>query len=389
MHIDFHIADKSKTPPPIGLYIHIPFCGKACNYCNFHFTTSLHFAPELIQALCMELELRKSECNQPLQSVYLGGGTPGILDVKLLEMIFHTIHQNYALQSDAEITMEVNPENVHPSNTKFWFSQLGINRLSVGIQSFQDHVLQWMNRSHNSKDNHQAIACILDTGFQAVTADLIYGIPGTVLSDWQKDVECLLKYPLPHFSAYALTVEQNTPLFKQVQNGKAIPPPTELQSTCFEWLMERAMQSGYQHYEISNFAKPNHLAQHNTGYWKGMYYLGIGPSAHSYTGTHRSWNIANNAKYIHQIQSGNLPMEQELITPTIRYNEYVMTGLRTQWGVTLNGCENCIEGGGDYFLREISNWVKTGHVLQEEQHFTLHNSGKLMADRISSDVMMV
>ncbi|MCZ2102560.1 MAG: radical SAM family heme chaperone HemW [Chitinophagales bacterium] len=372
-----------------GIYLHIPFCKKACHYCNFHFMTSLRLKDEMVNALCKELEMRKEYLeDKHLTSIYFGGGTPSILEKNDFEKIFETLSRYYTWDDQAELTIEANPDDLNKAKTMF-LRQLGVNRLSIGIQSFFDTDLEWMNRAHRTEESIAAILNAQDVGINNLTIDLIYGSPYTTHEMWQQNVDMALDLGIQHISAYCLTVEEKTALHHMIQKGRFLPLNADHANQQFEYLVQTLTNHGFQHYEISNFAKPGYIAIHNTNYWKGEKYLGIGPSAHSYDGKTRSWNIANNKKYIDAILEGNLPMEIEFLTPSMRYNEYIMTGLRTQWGVQLEKISAISPEYVHFFKKQIQQPMADNFVVIENDHYILTNAGKYFADRIAMDLFVV
>lgn len=372
-----------------GIYLHIPFCKKACHYCNFHFMTSLRLKDEMVNALCKELEMRKEYLeDKHLASIYFGGGTPSILEKNDFEKIFETLSRYYKWDNQAEITIEANPDDLNKAKTMF-LRQLGVNRLSIGIQSFIDTDLEWMNRAHRTEESIAAILNAQEVGINNLTIDLIYGSPYTTHEMWQQNVDMAIDMGIQHISAYCLTVEEKTALHHMIQKGRFLPLNADHANQQFEHLVQTLTNHGFQHYEISNFAKPGYIAIHNTNYWKGEKYLGIGPSAHSYDGKTRSWNIANNKKYIDAILEGNLPMEIEFLTPSMRYNEYIMTGLRTQWGVHLEKISAISPEYVHFFKKQIQQPMADNFVVIENDHYILTNAGKYFADRIAMDLFVV
>ena len=379
-----------------GLYLHIPFCKQACHYCNFHFSTSLKHKEPLLDAMLGEMEQQKDYLGgKKLNSIYFGGGTPSILSEKDLNHIFEKIYQLFEVAEGAEITLEANPDDLDTAKIKA-LQQLPVNRLSIGVQSFFEEDLTFWNRAHNAKE---AISCIEEAqaaGFENLTVDLIYGSPTTSDERWMANVEQLLKFEIPHLSCYALTVEEKTALAHFVKTGKAKPPKDEHAARQFNTLMEIMKTNGYDHYEISNFAKPDFYAVHNSSYWKGENYLGIGPAAHSFNGTSRQWNIANNANYIKAINAlqqkdgpfkSKYPLfEKETLTTIQQYNEYVMTGLRTIWGCSFDKLENFGQAFKSYLQEKANPWIQSGHILQGKDSFMLSPKGKLLADKISVDL---
>jgi oxygen-independent coproporphyrinogen III oxidase len=372
-----------------GLYIHIPFCKQACSYCNFHFSTRLGQLDRMLDAIIRELELRSDYLEgRSLESVYFGGGTPSLLTTEQLDRIWLAIRLYFEIDPDAEITLEANPDDL--SREKLQAIRSGpVNRLSIGIQSFRNEDLRWMHRAHDAR---QAIQCLDDTlelGFENFSIDLIYGLPGLSDRDWYKNLEKAAFYQVNHLSSYALTVEPKTLLAHQIRRQQVPGPQDEVMTHHFHLLTEFAAAHGYVHYEISNFAREGHLAIHNTNYWKQKPYLGLGPSAHSYDGWSRSWNIANNARYIRAMEDGIWPGETEVLTSDQRYNEYVMTGLRTQWGCR----ETDLKQMGEHYLQTFQEgirlFVQRGWVESFNGTYLLTGEGKLFADFIASELFVV
>lgn len=373
-----------------GLYLHIPFCKQACHYCNFHFSTSLRQKAEMVRAIMLELEIRRNYLPEaPLSSVYFGGGTPSLLETAELAQIFEQIRNLYGILPDAEITLEANPDDLSPTKLAELRNYTPVNRLSIGIQSFQEADLRWMNRAHSAAEARTCLDDARQAGFQNLTIDLIYGAPSTSDADWAENVRIALEADIPHLSCYCLTVEPGTALAHFVQKGRSEPVDEEKAARQFEYLEYALHAAGYLHYEISNFALPGRLARHNTSYWQGESYLGIGPSAHSFDGVSRQWNVANNARYIRAMADRNPLFERELLTPAQRYNEYVMTGLRTMWG-----CDRAkLAAFGDAYFRFFEEGIRPhleqGLVLISADNYFLSPSGRLLADRIASDLFWV
>ncbi len=335
----------------------------------------------------MELYLQKEYLKgQSLETVYFGGGTPSLLTVAELNSIMDIIHKHHSLQGDAEITLEANPDDLDLKKiTELKGSP--INRLSIGIQSFYDEDLNWMNRAHRAEEAQSALMNALHHGFENLTVDLIYGYPLLSHEKWNKNLQKVIDLGIPHISAYSMTVEARTALNHQITKGQSAPMDEEQSERQFIFLMETLSANGYEHYEISNFAKDKRYARHNSNYWKGIPYLGIGPSAHSYNGTHRSWNIANNSKYIASIKEKKLPQEQETLTSTNRLNEYIMTSLRTIWGIDFTYILGTF--GAEHLHQLQSNaqqHLKSGHLYLHEDKLFLSQKGKLLADRIAADL---
>lgn len=376
-----------------GIYLHIPFCKQACHYCNFHFSTSLRQKGAMVEAIINELERQKDYLNgAELSSIYFGGGTPSLLSEQELNLIFEKIYQLHSVQADAEITLEANPDDLTLDKLKALHNS-PVNRLSIGIQSFAEEDLRFMNRAHNAEESRICIENALTEGFSNLTLDLIYGSPTTSHAQWAKNLETVFQYPISHLSAYCLTVEPQTALDHFVRQGKAAPVDEEHANAQFLYLMEATQAQGYEHYEISNFAKPGYYARHNSSYWLGEPYLGIGPSAHSFNGSSRQWNVANNAKYLkilHDEQGisleGNGLFELETLSPATRYNEYVMTGLRTIWGCDLSKIEPAFQV---FFRENIQPFIKKGQVLVQGENYRLSPSGKFIADHIASELFFI
>ena len=373
-----------------GIYIHIPFCKQACHYCDFHFSTSMKKKEEMVLALAKELQLRKNELQQEteldvIDTIYFGGGTPSVLRVDEIRFLIDTVRQYYSVATHPEITLEANPDDLSEENLKA-FAEIGINRLSIGIQSFFEDDLQLMNRAHNSVEAEKCLE-LATRYFENISLDLIYGIPGMTNEKWLQNIETALSFGIPHISSYALTVEPKTALHKLIQTGKVASPNDEVAHAHFLILVETLEANGFVHYELSNFGKDNYFSRNNSAYWLGKKYLGIGPSAHSYDGDSRSWNIANNALYLKALQNGELPKEVEKLTTKDRYNEYVMTGLRTIWGVSLVRIEQ--EFGLEYlnYLKQQSHkFVVDGLLSITDDIIKPTLKGKFLTDGIASDL---
>ncbi|MRX37674.1 radical SAM family heme chaperone HemW [Flavobacterium sp. LC2016-23] len=369
-----------------GIYIHIPFCKQACNYCDFHFSTSMKKKEEMVLAIAKEIGMRNSEFeNEIVETIYFGGGTPSVLTNEEINFLISEVYKNYNVSENPEITLEANPDDL--SAERIWeLSKSPINRLSIGIQSFFEEDLKMMNRAHNAKE---AINCLTEATkyFDNISLDLIYGIPGMSDEMWKQNIETALSFGIPHISSYALTVEPKTALRKLIDTGKIAEPQDEVASNHFMILVETLEKNGFIHYELSNFGKENYFSKNNSAYWLGKKYIGIGPSAHSYDGVKRGWNIANNSLYIKSIQENVLPVETETLSKSDRYNEYIMTGLRTIWGVSLERIET--EFGPDY-LDYLSQ--QTQKFLDDDLLFIENNilkptaKGKFLTDGIASDL---
>jgi len=369
-----------------GIYIHIPFCKQACHYCDFHFSTSLKMKDEMILAIANELKLRKSEFqDEQVETIYFGGGTPSVLQVADLRFLIETVYENYSVSETPEITIEANPDDLIEERI-IELSQTKINRLSIGIQSFFEDDLKLMNRAHNSEEAKKCLA-IATKYFDNISLDLIYGIPGMTNEIWKKNIEIALSFGIPHISSYALTVEPKTALHKLIQTGKIEKPNDDIAQEHFSILVEQLEANDFIHYELSNFGKENYFSKNNSSYWLGKKYIGIGPSAHSYHGISRSWNVSNNTLYIKSIQENNLPNEVEILSITDRYNEYIMTGLRTIWGVSLDKIEN--DFGiiyADYLMTQVQKFLNDELVFVENKILKPTKKGKFLTDGIASDL---
>ncbi|HEX8563655.1 MAG TPA: radical SAM family heme chaperone HemW [Flavobacterium sp.] len=371
-----------------GIYIHIPFCKQACHYCDFHFSTSMKKKDGMVIALAKELLIRKEENDDLVETVYFGGGTPSVLTTDEINFLIDTVRQNYNLAPYPEITLEANPDDL--TKTKLIeLAKSDVNRLSIGIQSFFDDDLKMMNRAHDASEAKRSLAEAVRF-FDNISIDLIYGIPGMSNERWKQNIATALSYKIPHISSYALTVEPKTALRKLIDTGKLVSPSDESAQEHFEILVDTLEAKNYIHYELSNFGKENFFSKNNSAYWLGKKYIGIGPSAHSYDGISRSWNVANNALYLKGIEGDELPLETETLTLTDRYNEYVMTGLRTIWGVDLNRIETEFgEKYLEYLLSQADRFISDG--LLEVTGIILRTSkkGKFLADGIASDLFLV
>ncbi len=367
-----------------GIYVHIPFCKKRCTYCDFHFSTTFStYREKLIQAICLELSLRSSELtNVPIQSLYFGGGTPSLLTAEELQSIVHSVRLNYQLLEHAEITFEVNPEDANVDNLKAW-KEVGINRLSIGLQSFQASDLSWMNRSHSTDEGEMAVRMAQEQGFDNISIDLIYGLPDLSNEQWLHHLERALQLNVQHISAYCLTIESKTALEHFVNNGKLKRPTEDQQGEQFDLLVRTLKQAGFEQYEISNFAKDQKYARHNSSYWNFTTYVGVGPSAHSFNGNQRRWNIANNSKYYQQVGKDDDWFEEETLSPTEKWNEFFLTGLRTKWGVLKENIEDLGGMTADEH-KLLTTHVETGFIFEEEDRLVLTEKGKLQADGIAS-----
>lgn len=368
-----------------GIYLHIPFCKQACYYCDFHFSTSLKKKEELITCMVKELEVRKEElAKETIETIYFGGGTPSLLSAKEIELLLHTIHQNYKVIKHPEITLEANPDDL--TEVKILeLAESPINRLSVGVQSFFEEDLKSMNRAHNAEEAKNCLSMAIRY-FDNITIDLIYGVPNMSNERWRENLQIAFDFGVNHISSYALTVEPKTVLDSFVKNGK-YPAPDETEAKeHFDILVAETAKNRFVHYEISNFGKPTYFSKHNTSYWLGKKYIGVGPSAHSFNETHRSWNVSNNAKYIKELQLGKLPNEKEELTKEDRFNEYLMTGLRTIWGVSLDKIEPVFK---EQLLVSSEKFIKQGLLVIEDNTLKTTQKGKFLADGLASELFIV
>lgn len=372
-----------------GIYIHIPFCKQKCTYCDFHFSTSFEtYRLEMVDAICAELIQRKLFLGEEsIESIYFGGGTPSILNEMELTSIFNTINNHFEICSSAEITLEANPDDITSESLHVW-KKSGINRLSIGIQSFKQEDLSWMNRAHSVQESLSCIELANASGFQNLTVDLIYGLPNLTNDEWISHIQKVVGFGVTHISAYCLTVEENTVLNKLVADKKIIPASEDQQSEQFLLLVNELKRLGFEQYEISNFCKPGHEAVHNSNYWTGKKYLGVGPSAHSYDGTQRTWNVRNNPKYIKLVQEGEGYFEAEILSQENRFNELLLTGLRTKFGVEISQLENCL-ALTSIFWNQIQQLINDGSMVQTNSHLILTIQGRLQADRIASDLFQI
>ncbi|PIQ18144.1 MAG: coproporphyrinogen III oxidase [Flavobacteriaceae bacterium CG18_big_fil_WC_8_21_14_2_50_34_36] len=371
-----------------GIYIHIPFCKQACHYCDFHFSTSLKKKRELVDALCKELVLRKNEILGRVETIYFGGGTPSLLSQEELEIIFKTIYENYTIIENPEITLEANPDDLSRQKLE-QLAKSPINRLSIGIQSFFEEDLKFMNRAHNAEEAENSIKKAKKY-FKNISIDLIYGVPGMSNVRWKQNIEKALSFEILHISSYALTVEPKTALDTFIKKGLVPPVDDALAEQHFFTLMETLQTNDFVQYELSNFGKEGFFSRNNTAYWQGKTYLGIGPSAHSYDGKNRSWNVKNNSLYINSIEKGNLPSETETLSITDCYNEYVMTGLRTIWGVSLTRVE--LDFGKkykEYLLLQALKHLEENLLYLDGDLLLVTKKGKFLSDGLASDLFLL
>lgn len=375
------------------LYIHIPFCKQACHYCDFHFSTNLSRKSALVEALCAEISLQKNYLpTTELETIYFGGGTPSLLTEPELRQIFDQIHAHFTVAPSAEITLEANPDDLTPETLVML--RRYVNRLSIGIQTFDEATLRWMNRAHTATEAETCVRLAREAGFDNLSVDLIYGIPNRAKSLWTADLQKVLALDVSHISAYALTIEPDTAFGRWEKTGKLPPVDENLAAEQFDELTTELTVTSeasprYEHYEISNFAKPGHYARHNTAYWQRQPYLGIGPSAHSYNGYSRQYNIANNARYSAEISHGIVPAIIETLTTADQVNDYLLTGLRTQWGCSIAELNTLL---GDDFARvqarDLTSLYASGWLVRTNDQLQLTKAGKLFADRVAGTLFV-
>jgi len=372
-----------------GIYIHVPFCKQACHYCDFHFSTSLKLKENYLSALQKEISFRSEEIKADVYTIYFGGGTPSLLNAKEIYSVLNSLSNHFAIADQAEITLEANPDDLSRDKLRELFNA-GVNRLSIGIQSLNDNSLKWMNRAHNSSEARACIEEAQAMGFKNISVDLIYGLPDLSLKEWKEELKEIFSFEIQHVSAYCLTVEPDTALGHRVKKGKEKPVDEDAANSQFQLLIELAEQNGLEQYEVSNFGKRGFYSQHNTSYWKGVPYLGLGPSAHSYVAGKRNWNIANNARYIKSLEEGKLPLTTEVLSRHDQANEYIMTGLRTKWGIDLERLRN--EFGYDIreeYPKQIVELIEQGLVRLADNQLILTKTGLFMADGIASDFFIL
>lgn len=371
-----------------GIYVHIPYCKVKCHYCDFHFSTNTSGADDMIEAICSELRLRKNYLSQPVETIYFGGGTPSFLSNEQLGKILETIHNNFHVSADHELTFECNPDDLNAHKLES-LKNFGVNRLSIGIQSFDDDVLKMMNRAHTSAEALTSIKLAQDIGIDNITVDLIYGIPDRDLEYWKRQLETVIKINVPHISSYCLTIEPKTVFGHKFRFGELKVPDDETTLTQFKMMINSFKDAGYLHYEISNFAKEGYISKHNSAYWLGKKYLGVGPSAHSYNQQERGWNISNNHLYIRKVANGFGYYDTEELTDKDQFNDYILTRLRTHWGVDLSDIE--LLGTNldlSSFQRELDKHLELQNIIQVNNIIRLSEHGKFIADRIAADLFV-
>jgi len=372
-----------------GIYVHIPFCKQKCSYCDFHFSTTFHkYRTEMIESICKEIIYRKDYlAHQTIETVYFGGGTPSLLTKNEFEKILNTIQNTFNISVDLEFTVEANPDDINEHNLKDW-KDIGVNRLSIGLQSFREEDLRWMNRAHNSTEALNCVSMAQKAGFDNLSVDLIYGLPNLSTEDWKKNIQHVIDMKVPHVSAYCLTVEEKTSLHQMVKNNKIKPATEDEQSDQFNLLIETLAENGLEQYEISNFSKPGKHSVHNSNYWSGKHYLGIGPSAHSFNGASRSWNISNNQQYIKKITNNEKWDEIEVLSKANQFNELLMVGLRTKFGVNIKKLKEILPFS-IAFQNTLNTFIANEWVVEEEENLRLTKEGRLKADYIASELFVI
>ena len=372
-----------------GIYIHIPFCKQACHYCDFHFSTSMKKKDEMVLALVKEIELRKGESQyEIIETIYFGGGTPSVLTIDDIQFLINSVYEHYHVVENPEITLEANPDDLD-NEIIIQYANSPINRLSIGVQSFFEDDLELMNRAHNSEEAKKCLEFATQY-FDNISIDLIYGMPNMSNEKWLQNIETALSFNIPHISSYALTVEPKTALHKMIKSGAIPTLDDDLAQQHFHILIDKLQENGFVHYELSNFGKPDFFSKNNTAYWLGKKYIGIGPSAHSYNGESRSWNIANNSLYLKAIAENKLPSETEILSKTDQYNEYIMTGLRTIWGVSLVRIET--EFGTkylEYLYQQAEKYISDNLLEIENNVLKTTKKGKFLSDGIASDLFLL
>ena len=371
-----------------GFYVHVPFCKKKCSYCDFHFSTRFEgYREEMIASIGQEIIERKREYPSPLKSIYFGGGTPSLLTSKELSFLIKTIQENYIIDSSVEVTLEANPEDVSPENLLLW-ANIGFNRLSVGLQSFKGIDLKWMNRGHSAQEALSCISLAKSAGFNDISVDLMYGLPGLKKEEWVTHLKTVINAGVSHVSAYCLTVEKGTLLSAEVKKGKRSIPEDDIIEEQYLLLVSFLKENGFDQYEVSNFAKKERYSKHNSSYWKGISYIGVGPSAHSFKEGYRRWNVSNNSLYIKAFKEKKLYHEEEFLSHEEKWNELFLTGLRTKWGVS----KSQITSFGGLTKKErvvLNQYILDGKLEEGPTQIVLSDSGFLFADAIAKDFFRV
>jgi len=373
-----------------GLYVHIPFCRTKCHYCDFCKSLDTGMVDSFIEAISKEIDLQRDYLEgESIETIYFGGGTPSLLDSRKVRIIIERLRSGFAVSEGCEITIEVNPDDV----VKYYFDGLkreGINRLSIGIQSWEERILKMLNRRHNAEQAERAVEDAIKSGFENINVDLIYGIPGLSSEDWRKNLKKTFFLDIQHLSAYHLTIEPNTLFGKMLEAGELSEINEEESENQFNILVESAASAGFIHYEISNLCKEGYYSRHNTNYWKQVKYLGLGPSAHSYDGYSRQWNEQDLGKYLSSLSENKIPFQKEILDTKAVFNEYIMTNLRTIWGVDFEHVENIFsKEAHDYLYNIAVKYVRYGMLeINDHNHLVLTNQGKMISDNIISELMM-
>ena len=373
-----------------GIYIHIPFCKQQCHYCDFHFSTSLKTKEDLLNALKQEMKIQSSFLKgTKIRTIYFGGGTPSILTQDEINALFNSLNRNFELDNLEEITIEANPDDLTEQKVK-QLKNTPINRFSIGVQSFQAKDLKYMNRAHNVQQAYDSIKRVQNAGWENITVDLIYGTPTLSNEQWQENMQAVININVPHLSAYGLTVEEKTPLYHAIKKGKQLRLDEDKSKVQFEMLMDFIPKNGLEQYEISNFAKKGYEAKHNGSYWTDEKYLGLGPSAHSFDGKRRIWNISNNIRYVNSIKKGKLNNDFELLSQEQRFNEYILTSLRTKKGCDLDYVKSRFSPFlVDFLTFSVKKWLKNGEIEQKGRFLVLTKKGKLVADWVASELFYI
>ena len=384
IHVRQNHDTGNHTPKMAGLYIHIPFCQSRCIYCGFYSTTLLDKRQDYTDALCEEMRLRDKPT---LGTIYIGGGTPSQLTSGQIRQLFAAIGRYYPISADAEVTMECNPDDITPSFAEM-LSTLPVNRVSMGVQTFDDQRLRFLHRRHDSKQAIKAVEYLRQAGISNISIDLMFSFPGQTLEEWEKDIDQALSLGVEHISSYSLMIEEGTPLWEMRRSGAIDMPDEDLYVEMYQTLARRLTEAGYEHYEISNFATPGHRSRHNSSYWDGTPYIGIGAAAHSYDGECRQWNVSDISTYISSIQRGTIPCEREELDLSSRYNDMVTTALRTSEGI---GLEKARREFGEpltqYLERQAERWIRTRHIIKDNGHIRLSLAGIMLSDTIMSDLV--
>lgn len=373
-----------------GIYIHVPYCTQRCVYCDFYTQTNLKSRSDYVLSLCKEIELRKGYVGEEkIETIYFGGGTPSLLTEDDFQKVFKKIFEVFDVEKDAEITLEANPDDLSKDYLSS-LQSLPFNRMSIGIQSFDEKELKFLNRRHTAEEAINAVSLAKNAGFQNISIDLMYGLPYQTMDVWKTNLEKAIELDIQHISAYHLIYEQGTKLFKMFEKGQVKQAEEDLSLSMFSAMIDKLTTAGFDHYEISNFAKPERISRHNSSYWLGKTYLGLGPAAHSFNGVNRVFNVASITKYIRGIDSYILPTEEEILSSNARYNEFVLTGLRTKWGVDLEKLKNVFDKGYlEYCLLNANKYIESGDLVNEDKTLKLSRKGIFISDAIMSDLMWI